>query len=262
MADAPHVEPRLASDPKDPRRLLIGAMLFRRDGGGDSECTALASSDGGRTWRRGTLPKLEGVTGGGDPWVGFDHSGTAFLSCLHGVRTPAGERTSGVGVYRSTDGGASWTGPAMIPGRAQRWTPPMRLADLAPGERQQHVPTVAADGSGTVATMWVDYRDDPRGECSELYFRASLDAASTWMAAVPLSSKPSCPRSASNTIMRLDGKPYRIDRRWAEGGDYHGLIGAGRGTFHAVWSDSSTGVFQIHFATIDVSGVRPAAKGQ
>jgi hypothetical protein len=412
MADAPQVEPRLASDPSNPRRLLIGAMLFRRDGGGDSECTALASSDGGRTWRRGTLPKLEGVTGGGDPWVGFDQTGTAFLSCMHGIRTAAGERTSGVGVYRSTDGGASWMGPAMLPGRAydrpvlvvgprnkstastihvvasksarrdfgpsnpiaiststdggrtfsepvqvlfnnlnnnvrsavsladgslaviffdvggldgrrleqfrvwmirssdggrtfgpalfvnenpggdqvdvtvgpngrlfaawdvvrgpreargvflstsddagRRWSRTLRLADLAPGERHQHIPTVASDGGGTVAAMWVDYRNDPRGECSEMYVRASLDAASTWMAPVPLSSKPSCPRSASNTIMRPDGKPNQIDRRWTEGGDYHGLIGAGRGRFQAVWSDSSTGVFQIHFATIDVSGV-------
>jgi hypothetical protein len=417
LADSPHVEPRLASDPNNPSRLLIGAMLFRRDGGGDSECTALASSDAGRTWRRGVLPKQEGVTGGGDPWVGFDHAGTAFLSCMHGIRTATGERTSGVGVYRSTDGGASWMGPAMLPGRAydrpvlvvdprsqatastihvvasqsarrdfgpsnpiaistsndggrtfsepvqvlfnnlnnnvrsavtlsdgslavvffdvgaldgrrleqfrvwmirssdggrtfgpalfvnenpggdqvdvavgptgklfaawdvvrgpreargvffsssddggRRWSQAMRLADLSPGEKHQHVPTVASDDGSTVATMWVDYRNDPRSECSELYFRASLNAAWTWMAPVPLSSKPSCPRSPSNTIVRPDGKPNQIDRRWTEGGDYHGLIAAGQGKFQAVWSDSSTGVFQIHFAVIDVSGVPPTDK--
>jgi hypothetical protein len=417
MADSPHVEPRLASDPHDRGRLLIGAMLFRRDGGGDSECTALASSDGGRTWRRGVLPKHEGVTGGGDPWVAFDQAGTAFLSCLHGVRTASGERSSGIGVYRSTDGGANWTGPVMLPGRAydrpvmvvdprskstastihvvasgnarrefgpanpiaistsndggrtfsepvqvlfnnlnnnvrsavslpdgslavvfydigtldgrrldqfrvwmirstdggrtfgpalfvnenaggdqvdvavgptgklfaawdvvrgpreargvfvsssddggRRWSQAMRLADPGPGERHQHIPTAASDGGGTVATMWVDYRNDPRSECSEVYFRASPDAGATWMPAVPLSSKRSCPRSASNTVTRPDGKPNQVDRRWTEGGDYHGLVGAGRSRFHAAWSDSSTGVFQIHFATIEVSSVPSADK--
>lgn len=110
------------------------------------------------------------------------------------------------------------------------------------------------------ASASADRAADPAGWPSELYFRASLDAASTWLAPVPLSSKPSCPRSASNTIMRPDGKPNQIDRRWTEGGDYHGLIGAGRGKFHAVWSDSSGGVFQIHFATIDMSGAASTDK--
>ena len=116
----------------------------------------------------------------------------------------------------------------------RRWSQATGLADLGPGERHQHVPTVASDGGGTVAT--------------------------TWMPAVPLSSKRSCPRSASNTVMRPDGKPYQIDRRWTEGGDYHGLVGAGRAKFQAAWSDSSTGVFQIHFATIDVASVRARFK--
>jgi hypothetical protein len=413
MPDSPHVEPRLATDPKNTQHLLIGAMLFRRDGGGDSECTPLVSFDAGATWRRGTLPKRQGVTGGGDPWVVFDDSGTAFFSCLHGARTETGDRTSGVGVYRSTDGGLTWNGPTMLPGRAYdrpvlvvgharnsaqpplhvvasqgarrdfgvanpiaistsadggrtfgepvqvlfnnlnnnvrsavilpdgnllavfydigsldgrtlqqfrvwsirshdggatfgpalfvnenpggdqvdiatntggglfaawdvvrgprtgrgvffaksedgggRWSAPTRLAALGEGERQQHVPTVAAAPNGTVAAMWVDYRNDVRSECSDVYFRASLDSGATWLAPERLSSKPSCPRSAANTVSRADGRLNEIHRRWTEGGDYHGLVVDDHGRFHAAWSDSSTGVFQIHFATLDVK--RPA----
>jgi hypothetical protein len=413
LPDAPHVEPRLAIDPNDPKRLVIGAMLFRRDGGGDSECSALASFDGGLTWRRGVLPKRAGITGGGDPWVAFDSRGRAYLSCLHGARTEAGERTSGAGVYRSDDGGVSWSGPTMLPGRAydrpvlvvghartgaepplhvvasqgarrdfgaanpiaistsvdggrtfgepvqvlfnnlnnnvrsavvlpdgsliaifydigsldgrrleqfrvwsirstdggrtfgpalfvnenaggdqvdvaadsagklfaawdvirgpragrgvffaksehggRRWSAPTRLADLAEGERQQHVPTVAAAADGTIVTFWVDYRNDSRGECSDVYFRASLDAGATWLPSERLSTKPSCPRTPSNTVPRASGTPMEVDRRWTEGGDYHGLIVGEQGRFHAAWSDSSTGVFQIHFATIEVK--RPA----
>jgi hypothetical protein len=409
LPDFPHVEPRLAIDPHDPKRLVIGAMLFRRDGGGDSECTTLASSDGGLTWRRGVLPKRAGITGGGDPWVAFDPQGRVYLSCLHGARTDTGERTSGVGVYRSEDGGVTWNGPTMLPGRAydrpvlvvgharnaaqpplhvvasqgarrdfgsanpiaistsedggnsfgepvqvlfnnlnnnvrsalvlpdgsllaifydigsldgrrleqfrvwsirstdggrsfgpalfvnenaggdqvdvagdssgklfaawdvirgprtgrgvffaksedggRRWTAPTRLADTADGDRQQHVPTVAAAADGTIATFWVDYRNDPRGECSDVYFRASLDTGATWLPSERLSTKPSCPRTSGNTVPRVDGKPMEVDRRWTEGGDYHGLVAGEQGRFHAAWSDSSTGVFQIHVATIEV----------
>jgi hypothetical protein len=55
-------------------------------------------------------------------------------------------------------------------------------------------------------------------------------------------------------VTRSDGKPNAIDRHWMEGGDYHGLVVGEQGRFHAAWSDSSTGVFQIHFATIEVTG--------
>jgi hypothetical protein len=411
MPDSPHVEPRLAIDPKNARHLLIGAMLFRRNGGGDSECSPMVSFDAGATWRRAALPKRDGVTGGGDPWVAFDQTGTAYLSCLHGARTESGERTSGVGIYRSDDGGITWAGPAMLPGRAydrpvlvvgaphkagqttlhvvvsqgtrhdfgsanpisistsldggrtfaqpvqvlfnnlnnnvrsaialadgtlvavfydiglldgrrleqfrvwsirstdggrtfgpalfvnenaggdqvdvtgdptgrlfavwdvvrgpregrgvffaksedsgKRWSAPSRLGELSEGERQQHVPTVAARPDGTIAAFWVDYRNDSRGECSEVYIKASRDVGKTWTDAQRLSTKASCPRSPSNSVTRTDGKPNAIDRRWMEGGDYHGLVVGEEGRFHAAWSDSSTGVFQIHFATIEVTG--------
>lgn len=413
MPDSPQVEPRLAMDPKNAKHLLIGAMLFRRNGAGDSECSPLVSFDAGATWRRAVLPKREGVTGGGDPWVAFDQAGTAYLSCLHGARTETGERTSGVGVYRSDDGGLTWTGPAMLPGRAydrpvlvvarqkssqtmlhvvasqgtrhdfgpanpisiststdggktfaepvqvlfnnlnnnlrsaialadgtlvavfydigsldgrrleqfrvwsirstdggrsfgpalfvnenaggdqvdvtadptgrlfavwdvlrgaregrgvffsksedagKRWSAPSRLTELSEGERQQHVPTVAARPDGTIAALWVDYRNDSRGECSDVYIRASRDLGKTWTDAQRVSTKPSCPRSPSNTVTRTDGKPNAIDRRWMEGGDYHGLVVGEQDRFHAAWSDSSTGVFQIHFATIEVTGRAP-----
>jgi hypothetical protein len=95
------------------------------------------------------------------------------------------------------------------------------------------------------------------GVCSEVYIRASRDLGKTWTDAQRVSTKPSCPRSPSNTVTRAYGKPNAIDRRWMEGGDYHGLVVGEQGRFHAAWSDSSTGVFQMHFATIEVTGPAP-----
>jgi hypothetical protein len=118
LSDLPHVEPRMAVNPKNRQNLVVGAMLFRRDGGGDSTCTVLTSRDEGVTWRRSTLPTTAGLTGGGDPWVAFDNAGVAYLSCLHGAVTDSGQRTSAVAVYRSEDGGATWSAPVRLPGRS------------------------------------------------------------------------------------------------------------------------------------------------
>ena len=182
MSNSPHVEPRLAIDPKNPQHLLIGAMLFRRDGGGDSECTPLVSFDAGATWRRGSLPKREGVTGGGDPWVVFDVSGTAFLSCLHGARTETGERTSGVGVYRSADGGISWSGPTMLPGRA--YDRPVLVVGQARNSASSLLHVVASQGvrsdfgahSGQGIRRWLQVSAGGwRRKCRSLETRASAE---------------------------------------------------------------------------------------
>jgi len=93
--------------------------------------------------------------------------------------------------------------------RRRRGSTPSRLAAPSEGERQQHVPTVAVRPDGTIGAFLIDYRNDSRSQCSEVYFTASRDL---------------------------------------------GLVVGEQGRFHAAWSDSSTGVFQIHFATIEVTG--------
>jgi hypothetical protein len=205
---------------------------------------SIRSTDGGRTF--GPALFVNENAGGDQVDVTADPSGKLFAvwDVVRGPRT-------GRGVFfaKSDDGG-------------RRWSAPSRLAEPSEGERQQHVPAVAARADGTMAALWVDYRNDSRGECSDVYFRASGDLGKNWMSAERLTAKPSCPRSPSNTVIRADGRPYEIDRRWTEGGDYHGLLAGEQGRFHAAWSDSSTGVFQIHFATIEVKGPPLPARDQ
>jgi len=95
--DAPLVEPHLAAHPTDPRRLVATAIVVPHGDFTETDCATFSSGDGGATWSRHDL----GVKGCADPWVAFLPDGTAALAVL------AGEGS--LFVYRSADGGATWT---------------------------------------------------------------------------------------------------------------------------------------------------------
>ena len=103
--DAPgirHAEPWLAVDPRDPAHAVAVAIV---EGG---QSVAYATFDGGLRWRRGVAggaarERFPGI----DPVVAFDDEGTAFLATISPFR-----------VWRSGDGGLTWQGPALVPGRS------------------------------------------------------------------------------------------------------------------------------------------------
>jgi hypothetical protein len=101
-AASPQIEPHLAVHPGDPRRLVAAAAVWRD---GRMRTDAFSSADGGRSWRRTSIDDCNL-----DPWVAFAEDGTAFLSCL----APRDGPTAAL-VYRSADGGGTWTGPAELP---------------------------------------------------------------------------------------------------------------------------------------------------
>jgi hypothetical protein len=98
-----HAEPWLAVDPRDAARAVAVAII---DPGGQS--VTYSTADGGATWRRGSHESADPRRfGGGDPLAVFDDEGTAFLSTISPFR-----------VWRSRDGGLTWQGPAVVPGRS------------------------------------------------------------------------------------------------------------------------------------------------
>ena len=131
-------ETAVAVNPTNPRNVVIAQNDYRQ---GDSACGVDFTLDSGRHWGSLVAPTNfgRGFAGGarhywataGDPSVDFDSTGTAYLMCLvfnrgfptneEGDHTPFG--SSGFMVFRSTDGGASWSFPgdyvATTPGAAR-----------------------------------------------------------------------------------------------------------------------------------------------
>lgn len=105
-SDAPttaHVEPYLAVDSAEPGRLLVGAIVFRSE---RMTVDLLTSQDGGESWRRTPFPDCQA-----DPWLAMPSPGHVYFTCAGSVEQPPVPQL----VYRSSNGGRSWTGPTHLP---------------------------------------------------------------------------------------------------------------------------------------------------
>jgi hypothetical protein len=202
-------ETAVAVNPKNPRHLLAGQNDYRR---GDGACGADWSYDGGRRWGSELAPlsfTAPGFTGArhywdasGDPSVAFDSSGEAYLFCLAFNRgapvSDAGLPASGLFVFRSANGGASWNFPAS----------PVKLSDGTgdDGIGLLDKPYMAADTGRNsrfrdrLYVAWaeynVDFTADPIG------FAWSDDHGATWnlVPAISGTSAALCP-------VNFDGSP-------------------------------------------------------
>ncbi|MEO8452820.1 MAG: sialidase family protein [Gemmatimonadota bacterium] len=108
-ADAPrtdHAEAWLSIDPTNPARAVVVAIA-----GSGSQSVVYTTSDAGKSWRRGSHigPEPERFPGL-DPVAAFGHDGSVYFATVSPFR-----------VWRSGDGGASWQGPAFVPGRSYDW---------------------------------------------------------------------------------------------------------------------------------------------
>lgn len=146
VPDRPHVEPYVAADLEDPSRLVAGAIAFTRKDGWFT-CATFHSQDGGKTWQRVPLAGLEPSRLAADPWVAFDEAGRVFLSCLR-LRED-GE----VVVYRSEDGGRSWSSPATVPlGPRRSFDHPVLAVDTSgePGAGTVYIAGIETRASRTI----------------------------------------------------------------------------------------------------------------
>ncbi|MDP9182134.1 MAG: glycoside hydrolase [Actinomycetota bacterium] len=137
------VEPRIAIDPRDPRRM---ATAWMQDFAGS--VVVASTVDGGRSWRRSVPPRVSSCTGSDgaafDPGLAYDSRGSLYLSMMsHLVLMPGRTQPENdVSVSRSDDGGRSWGDPVVVVSRD-----PLALNDYP-------TITAAVDEPGHVAVSW------------------------------------------------------------------------------------------------------------
>ncbi|MBI3401183.1 MAG: exo-alpha-sialidase [Acidobacteria bacterium] len=102
-------EPQLAIDPREPNRWLA-VSIVRGSAPGfpdvlkDQTCASFLSTDGGKNWQRHEFP----VTNCADPWAVITPDGQAVVSMVAASGELAGQGSSGLVIFHSSDGGRTW----------------------------------------------------------------------------------------------------------------------------------------------------------
>jgi hypothetical protein len=108
--NAPHVEVHVAANPRRPRNLIVGAITHTR-ADATTATKVYTTFDGGRVWTDTVFPE-QVERGGGDPQVAFTPVGTAIFATLNRGVDDSGRTRAFLHVYRSEDGGRTWSKPA------------------------------------------------------------------------------------------------------------------------------------------------------
>ena len=103
----------LAINPNDPAQIVgasrkcidISAYVFT--------VAAVYSADGGMTWQDSAPLATPGWEGLSDPALAWDDSGNVFL-IGSAITNPPTTDYVGIAVYKSTDGGTTWSAPNLI----------------------------------------------------------------------------------------------------------------------------------------------------
>jgi hypothetical protein len=188
MITGQEVEPSITVNPANPRN-IVGT--WKQDVGPDSTRGDLVASslDGGRTWRRSTIPGLSKCTGGtadggSDPWVTAGRDGTVYFSGL-APHFQGSTPLNAVVVSRSPDGGRTWRVPATV-------SPPDHEGNEMPAI------TASTRRPGRAYVVWADFGT------AAINFSTTTDRGATWSA--PVVVDPSIP-DAIDLVPRLVALP-------------------------------------------------------
>jgi hypothetical protein len=118
-------ESSVAINPKDPKQLVSASKKFHNILTYDFTLATEYSHDGGITWNESApLALPAGATVMTDPTLAWDNAGNVFLVGLTGNNPPT-FNTIGIVIYKSTDGGVTWSAPNPIHNSAgddKQWT--------------------------------------------------------------------------------------------------------------------------------------------
>ncbi len=203
-------ESSLAINPNNTQQIVAGSKRFVNYHAYDFTLATSYSTDGGLHWNDSApLALLPGWTGISDPAIAWDDSDNVFLVALP-FNNPPGATILGIAVYKSTDGGQTWSAPNLI------HTSSADDKQWAAGDGNLGSPF-----GGRVYAAW----DGPGGLC----FARTLDHGSTWIgtgtspagtAIAPSSFSPEVNVAADGTvyIIFMVGNEIRMVKS-TDGGD-------------------------------------------
>ena len=157
-------EPTLALDPTNPSRMVIGWRQFDTIASNFRQAGWAYSHDGGQTWTfPGVLVPDEFRT---DPVLDVDGDGNFYYHSLYGGPLDTCH------VFKSLDGGVSWSDPVYAYGGDKNWLVVDRSASM---------------GRGNVYAIWQRFYNC----CGDLTFTRSVDGGASFSYPVHIPSSPS-----------------------------------------------------------------------
>lgn len=198
------------------------------------------SDDGGRTWSAPALVHQNFLAD--SPDLLATPRGHILLSWMAIDADRTRWRMAG---SRSTNGGRAWDDPFLL-----------QQGPLPDGAYPPHHPMLAVNAAGTVAATWREPAFDRGTRCFGVAFSWSDDDGATFHEPVTL-AEPTCADAPGNVVPVSASAPeMTVQRRFGDGGDYHGLVALADGSFRVLWADTRTGVFRLWTTRVRVPSTR------
>ncbi len=143
VPNLPHTEPHLAAHPTNPDNLVAATIMI--DASSTWTCAVFATFDGGKTWTRNN-PTSRGISEDcGDPWVAFGPDEQVYFSAMI-PEDSLGRNVEKTTVFRSTDGGRTWSAPTRVPLGEGGWSVdhPSIVVDTTRGPFSGAIYTIAS----------------------------------------------------------------------------------------------------------------------
>ncbi|QIS19929.1 sialidase family protein [Nocardia terpenica] len=240
-------ESSVVINPSNPTQIVAASKKFRNIQTYDFTLATSYSADGGLSWNDSADLTLEGpgvtpFTMMTDPTLAWDNAGNVFLVGLTGNNPPTWD-TVGIVIYKSTDGGRTWSAPQQIhasTGDDKQW---------AAGDGHP-----ASPHYGNVYAVWDDLN------AGGMAFARTLDHGATWIG--PGTDAPGSIVLAGTVFPEIDVSDDGTVYVASMAGSEVAMIASTDGgeSFHSI-APAATGISTLENSSLPTAGGFPIFPG-